>query len=171
MGEVYTYPSAIATFYAPSDLSGIGGGLRERIRCAPEWRNGTARHDCVFVRCDPNVPLPDFHGLRVAQVKAFLKLKHNRFSHSCALVSWFKVVGNSPCDQTGMWIVTREIGQTRQPALGLINIDSIVRSAHLIGIAGSHLVPYEVDHTNALEAFKTFYVNKYIDYHTYEVVF
>ena len=70
-----------------------------------------------------------------------------------------------------MWIVTQEIGQTKQPALGLININSIVHSVHLIGIAGSHLVPYEVDHTNALEAFKTFYINKYIDYHTYEVVF
>ena len=68
MGKVYTYPSAITTFYTPSDLSGIGGSLREQIQCAPEWRNGTACHNCVFVCCDPNMPLPDFHRLCVAQV-------------------------------------------------------------------------------------------------------
>ncbi|KAF8322392.1 hypothetical protein F5887DRAFT_1087226 [Amanita rubescens] len=170
MGDVYTYPSAVATFYAPSDLSGIGGGFRERIRCAPEWRSGEARQDCVFVRQDPN--LPGIRGLRIAQVKALLKFKHNRVTYPCALVSWFKLVGDSPCDVTGMWVVGREIGEDGQRLVELIHLDTVFRSAHLIGIADpSCYVPYEVDYMNSLDAFKTFYVNKYIDYHTHEVVF
>ncbi|KAK0224854.1 hypothetical protein EDD85DRAFT_777972 [Armillaria nabsnona] len=30
-GKVYTYTSAIAMFYAPSDLSGVGGTMCKRI--------------------------------------------------------------------------------------------------------------------------------------------
>ncbi|KAJ7112742.1 hypothetical protein C8R43DRAFT_827962, partial [Mycena crocata] len=35
--SVKVFPSAVATFYAPSDQSGIGGLLHERIR-AVRWR-------------------------------------------------------------------------------------------------------------------------------------
>ncbi len=71
-----------------------------------------------------------------------------------------------------MWVVSREIREDGQRLVGLIHLDTVFRSAHLIGIADpSRYVPYEIDYMNALDAFKTFYVNKYIDYHTYEVVF
>jgi len=32
------YPSAVATYFAPSDLSGIGGMHSECIRATPNWR-------------------------------------------------------------------------------------------------------------------------------------
>ncbi|KAF8135913.1 hypothetical protein K438DRAFT_1433878, partial [Mycena galopus ATCC 62051] len=53
--------SAVAKFYAPSDHSGLHGMLHERIRAVRSWRGGPARHDCVFVEGNPD--LPGFRGL------------------------------------------------------------------------------------------------------------
>ena len=36
------YPSAVVTYFAPSDLSGIGGMHSERIRATPNWRKELA---------------------------------------------------------------------------------------------------------------------------------
>ncbi|KIL61333.1 hypothetical protein M378DRAFT_82595, partial [Amanita muscaria Koide BX008] len=47
-GNVYVYPSAVATYCAPSDLSGVGGMFREQIRSTHSWRSGPERRDCVF---------------------------------------------------------------------------------------------------------------------------
>ncbi|KAM6491741.1 hypothetical protein JOM56_012781 [Amanita muscaria] len=43
--------------------------------------------------------------------------------------------------------------------------------AHLIGIAGDSFIPSELDHTDSLDAFKSFYVNKFIDYHAHKIAF
>ncbi|KAG1765068.1 hypothetical protein EV702DRAFT_929451, partial [Suillus placidus] len=51
--------SAVSTFFVPSDLSGIGGMKHEHICVSPNWRNGHAHKDCVFVIIDPNA-----HGMR-----------------------------------------------------------------------------------------------------------
>ncbi|KAJ7637863.1 hypothetical protein B0H17DRAFT_844525, partial [Mycena rosella] len=38
--SIKVFPSAVATFYASSDQSGLGGLLRERIRAVRSWRGG-----------------------------------------------------------------------------------------------------------------------------------
>ncbi|KAF8814307.1 hypothetical protein BYT27DRAFT_7025095, partial [Phlegmacium glaucopus] len=48
-GRITIYPSAVATFHAPSAISGIGGMRRERIRAVKSWRKGPGRHDTIFV--------------------------------------------------------------------------------------------------------------------------
>jgi hypothetical protein len=73
-GKITVFPSAIATYFAPSDQSGIGRLIRERIRSIPSWRKGPARHDCVFVERDPNKA--GLRGLHVARVKLFFSVKH-----------------------------------------------------------------------------------------------
>lgn len=55
--------------------------------------------------------------------------------------------------------------------LKIVHLDTIIHATHLIGIAGSLFVPYELNHMNALDAFKTYYVNKFIDYHMHEIAF
>ena len=45
------YTSAVAKFYAPSDLCGIGGMRFECIHATSKWR-GSPRNDCVFVETD-----------------------------------------------------------------------------------------------------------------------
>ena len=53
----------------------------------------------------------------------------------------------------------------------VIHIDTVVCAAHLIGIAGNSTIPYNLHYSDSLTAFKTFYVNKYIDYQAYEIAF
>ncbi|KAF5371013.1 hypothetical protein D9615_010013 [Tricholomella constricta] len=55
-GDISVYHSAVATFYAPSDDSGIRGMRRERIRSMPSWRGRGARRDCAFVVKDDSQP-------------------------------------------------------------------------------------------------------------------
>ena len=55
--------SALATFFAPSDLCGAGGMRQERIRSTPSWYDHP-RHDTVFVVLDDN--LPGMEGMVVA---------------------------------------------------------------------------------------------------------
>jgi hypothetical protein len=55
--RVKVFHSAVSTYYAPSDLSGLGGMHRERIRATPSWKRGPARYDCVFIDKDPELPV------------------------------------------------------------------------------------------------------------------
>ncbi|KAF7303508.1 hypothetical protein MIND_00579900 [Mycena indigotica] len=65
-GKIYTYNSAQSIFYAPSDICGIGGMRRERIRSARSWFKGPPRYDCAFVVHDRDAPgMLGFHIGRV----------------------------------------------------------------------------------------------------------
>lgn len=138
--------------------------IRERIRSTHRWLNGPARRDCVYVEHEPN--LAGFRGMYVAQVSAFIKFTYKRTVFPCAIVKWFSAVGDAPCPNTGMWVVQRDSHQH-----DLIHLDTVVRAAHLIGIAGQSTIPREFEPSDSLNAFKTFYVNKYVDYHAHEIAF
>jgi hypothetical protein len=168
-GNIRVFPSAVSIYYAPSDKSGIRGMFRERIRAVQSWRKGPARYDCVFVERDPD--LPGFRALYVARVHAFLSITHNKVKYPCALVSWFSTIGDSPCPDTGMWMVEPDFDQTGNRAMSIIHIDSILRSAHLMGICGSQFIPHHLTFNHTLDAFRAFYVNKYIDHHAHEIAF
>jgi len=49
ISPISVHHSAIASFYAPSDPSGIRGMCREWIRSTPSWRGTGPRRDCAFV--------------------------------------------------------------------------------------------------------------------------
>ncbi|KIJ63554.1 hypothetical protein HYDPIDRAFT_92089 [Hydnomerulius pinastri MD-312] len=48
-GPISVFHSAVAQFYAPSDLCGDGGMRREFIRSCPLWRGEHPRRDTVFI--------------------------------------------------------------------------------------------------------------------------
>ncbi|KAF7366229.1 C2H2-type domain-containing protein [Mycena venus] len=100
------FHSAIATFYAPSDPSGIRGMRCERIRSTPSWRKHGARRDCAFAVEDQDKP--GFRGMSVVRIKLFFSFTHDGVDYPCALVEWFKKVGRSPDIATGMWVVEPE---------------------------------------------------------------
>ncbi len=65
--KVTLYPSAVATFYAPSDISGTGGMHCEYIHATSDWgKKHKHRYDCIFVNSDPSAS--GMHGLEVACV-------------------------------------------------------------------------------------------------------
>ena len=167
--KIRVFPSVVAIYYAPSDLSGTRGMFRERIRAVDSWRRGPARRDCVFVQHDPDKP--GFHGLYVARVHHFFSIRHNKTHFPCALVSWYSTIGTTPCADTGMWKVEPDFDNTGNLAMSIIHLDSMVRCTHLMGIAGATRIPHHLTFDRSLDAFKVFYVNKYIDHHAHEYAF
>ena len=138
-GEYLGVPLSHLNYYAPSDKSGLRGMFQERIHAVSSWRRGLARYDCVFVERDPD--LPGFRGLYVAHVHSFFSITHNRVKYPCALVSWFSTIGESPCLNTGMWMVKPEFDWTGNHTLSIIHLDSIMRGAHLMGVYGLQFIP------------------------------
>lgn len=167
--RIFMYPSAVAMFYAPSDLSGVGGMHRERIRAVSSWRKGPARYDCAFLEKDPG--LAGFRGLHVVQVLLFFKFTLDKTEFPCALVSWFSPIGDDPCEDMGMWIVEPDLDAHGHRVTSVVHLDCILWGAHLIGVTGKEKVPRKLQHSDSLDAYKAFYVNKYIDHHAHEIAF
>ncbi|KAF5343292.1 hypothetical protein D9758_016490 [Tetrapyrgos nigripes] len=167
---VYLHNSAQATFFAPSDMSGLGGMRRERLRAVKSWFGGAARYDCVFMEGDT---LEDgFSGLLVGRVFMFFRFSFEGRVYPCALIHWFSTIGNGPCDLTGLWMVQPDFDREGNPNLEVIHLDCIYRGAHLIGITGdTHLPATGIAASDSLDAYEAFYVNKYIDYHAHEIAF
>ncbi|KAK7029506.1 hypothetical protein VNI00_014539 [Paramarasmius palmivorus] len=168
--KVWVYPSAVATFSAPSDLCGFGGMKRERIRAVSSWKSGPARHDCIFVAQGPGSLSQGFRGLEVARVLHFISLVHEHKTYACAVVHWFSKVGDSVDPLTGMWIVTPD-EEDGERVVDIIPLDSVVRGAHLMGVAGKEWIPNDHSFTDTLDDFNAFYVNKFIDHHAHEIAF
>ena len=166
---IKVYHSASSTYYAPSDLSGTGGLLQERIQAVPCWKGGPARYDCVFIETDANAK--GFSGLHVARVKLFFSFSFQEATYSCALVEWFSTYGESPCAHTGLWRVVPDCDARGQRVCSVIHIDTILRGAHLIGVPGPQLLPKSFTYHDSMDAFQMFYVNKYADHHAHEIAF
>lgn len=167
--RISPYLFAVATFHAPSDLSGVGGMRSERIRAVDSWRNGPARHDCVFLNTDPTAA--GMLGLDIARVRLFFSFTSEGIKYQCALVHWFSRLNDSPDENTGMWVVKPDVDNNGNPHASIIHLDTIYRAAHLLGVCGNHFIPTHLSHTQSLDAFRKFYVNKYIDHHAFEIAF
>lgn len=165
---ISVYPSALATFRAPSDMYGTGNMCRERIRAVPSWRQGPARHDCVFVESNGGKGM---RGLNVARVRLFFSFTFRGQSYPCALVHKYYRVGNDPDEVTGMWIVKAEKDVHGAPSAAVLHLDTVIRAAHLIGIYRTDTVPTGLTAEQSLDAFSAFYVNKFIDHHSFAIAF
>ncbi|KAG1880017.1 hypothetical protein F4604DRAFT_1879912 [Suillus subluteus] len=136
--KISVFNSACSRFFAPSDLSGIGH---------PQF-------DCVFVNTNPG--LDGMRGMDVARVLTFFSFTYKQELYSCAVVRWFDTIGDSPNEDTGMWVVQPAHNNNNTPHISVIHIDSIYRATHLIPT-------YDIFHC--------FYVNKYADHHSFEITF
>jgi hypothetical protein len=167
--KISTYSSAVATFFAPSDLSGIGGMRRERIRATSRWRNDGSRYDCIFVNTDPTED--GMRGLQIARVRLFFCFKYEGVDYPCALIDWYSHIGDGPDEDTGMWMVERDITPDRIASSAVIHIDTILRAAHLIPVYGREFIPRGIQPCQSLDIFYSYYVNKYIDHHAFEIAY
>ncbi|KIM34925.1 hypothetical protein M413DRAFT_79919 [Hebeloma cylindrosporum] len=70
-----------------------------------------------------------------------------------------------------MWMVEPDFDRTGNRAMSIIHIDSILRGAHLMGVSGTQFIPHHLTFSDTLDAFRSFYVNKYIDHHSHEIAF
>lgn len=169
--KIRVFHSALAMYYAPSDLCGAGGLQRERIRANPAWY-GRHRFDTVFVNVDEHKS--GFEGLMVARVLLFFSFHFGGSDKvfQCALINWFLPVGDEPDPDTGMWVVrpeTESITSLKRP-LDVIHVQSIVRSAHLLPVYGTAPLPEDFHFSDSLDAFRSYLVNRYSDHHTHELI-
>ncbi|KAN0093227.1 hypothetical protein V8E55_004011 [Tylopilus felleus] len=111
VGRIKIFHSAIATFVAPSDPSGIDDTIE------------------------------GMQGMDIGRVYCFFSFIHtNGQTFPCALVHWFDRLGEDPDDLTGMWMVTTSYHKDGSKNLSVIHVDSIVWLAHLLPIFGGERV-------------------------------
>ena len=128
-GKITIYISAIATFYAPSDISGVGGMHCECIHAVKSWRKGPAHYDTIFV--NTNSSLDGMQGLDVAHVRLFFSFSFEGIEYPCTLMHWLSCMDDSPDDHTGMWVV-----QPDDNSASIIHLDTIFRASHLLPVFG-----------------------------------
>ncbi len=168
-GPIRVFHSAAATFFAPSDISGVGGMRREHIRATPRWRKGLPRYDCVFAEKDSS--LDGFRGLHAARVLLLFSFTCGGVSYPCALVRWFSPIADEPDDLTGMWVVEPDFNGDGSPSFGIMHLDAVLRAAHLLPVFGDAFLPANFHFSQSLDSYKSFYVNKFVDHHAHEIAF
>ena len=169
-GKIYIFYSAVATFRAPSDSNGVNGMRHEYIRATLSWRGGPSRYDCIFINSDPEIE--GMRGLEVARVLTFFSFFYNAQEYQCALIHWFSCIGTGPDETTGLWMVEPEFDDDKEPHLAVVHVDTIFRAAHLVPVyQTSRFIPRSLTMHDTLDTFSRFYVNKYVDYHAFEIAF
>lgn len=109
-------------------------------------------------------------GLLVAQVHLFFKFSYNNINYPCALVHWY-TTSDEPDATTGFWVVQPESTYRGMRHMSVIHLDSIIRGAHLLPRFPSDAPVYrEINYMNVLDLYASFYVNKFIDHHAFEIV-
>ncbi|KAL6305520.1 hypothetical protein BKA93DRAFT_816905 [Sparassis latifolia] len=169
LDRLHVYHSAVATFYAPSDLSGVSGMHREWIRATSSWKLGAPQYDCLFIETDSS--REGMRRLHAAHVRLFFSFRWRGVDYPCAVVQWFSPVADELDDKTGMWIVEPEYDADGRRSTGVVHLDCVLRSVHLIGVMGSDFIPEGLCFSDSLDAFRVFYVNKYADHHAHEIAF
>lgn len=173
IGQIYVFHSAVARYFAPSDLCGAGGMYQERIRCNPSWRGEYAQYDTVFVQTGLDVAGgPGMNGMVIGRICLFFSFTSDLTRYPCALVEWY-VPTDGIDEDTGMWVVTPEFehGISGRRTLAIIHLDCIARAAHLIPVFGSLLVHEELYFSNSLDVYQSYFVNNNADHHCYEFLY
>jgi hypothetical protein len=165
VGNISVFHSAVAYFYAPSDLCGAGGMYRERIRSNPNWRGEYARYDTVFV--ETNAERNGMQGMAIGRVRLLFSFKFRRRVYPCALVRWFATY-DEPDEDTGMWVVRPEFQGNGRRLISIIHLDCVARGAHLLPVYGPSFLPEDFHYADSLDAFRSYFVNTYIDHHSNE---
>ncbi|KAG1903541.1 uncharacterized protein F5891DRAFT_1185154 [Suillus fuscotomentosus] len=166
--KVTLFNSATATFYVPSDLSGTGGMCHEYIRSTPSWRGGPARHDCVFINMDADTDSP-MGGLSVARVLCLFSFQYRTSYFPCAVVHWYSHILESRDPDTGMYIVTPGTTDNGTPDISIVHIDCVFCAAHLIPVYSTNFIACTISPHDSYDTFDSFYVNKYVDHHAFEI--
>ena len=161
--HIHVHHSATATYYSPSNGCGAGGLIQETIHSSPSYHGGLHR-DTVFVSVDSADP--GIEGMMVAHVLLFFSFNYWRRDFSCALVHWF--IYDEYDDDTGMWMVCPERGHSM---LQVIDTNSIVCGTHILPIhARNSKVPQFFNYLTALDSYRSFFVNHFIDHHAHKLI-
>ena len=82
--------------------------------------------------------------------------------------SW---LGGSVDENMDMWVSEPNILDDGRHQAAVFHLDTIVHLVHLLPIYGEEWAPRGMKYTDSLDTFSEFYVNKFADYHTFEIAF
>src|ERR1019366_8729195 len=85
-GRIFVYHSAVARFFAPSDLCGAGGMYQERIRSNPNWHGEYVRYDTVFIQTGSEIGT--MKGLTIGRARLLFSFASGGICYPCVLVDW-----------------------------------------------------------------------------------
>ena len=131
-GRIHVHHSALATFFAPSDLCGAGGMHQEHIHSTPFWYDHPC-HDTDFVALDDS--LPGMEGMVVAKVQFFFSFNYRQADYACAYVNWLVHDDDDPDSDTGLRMVSLKEHHGK-PTSQVIDVKTIACAAHLIPVFG-----------------------------------
>ncbi len=103
---------------------------------------------------------------------AFFSVVHGDEEYQCVLIHWFSRSDTEPDEDTGLWVVEPDFEDDGNPFLAIIHVDSIFRAAHLLPVYQTNqFTSRSLTMHETLDTFKQFYVNKFVDYHAFAIVF
>lgn len=109
-------------------------------------------------------------GLRVVRIKLLFSFNFEGVCYPCALVEWFRTMGNRPDPDTGLWKVKPDMTHGERD-MSVLHLDTFLRGAHLLPVFGSRPIPHNFHYSYTLDSFQSYFVNKYIDHASHEMVF
>ncbi|KIK77473.1 hypothetical protein PAXRUDRAFT_166713 [Paxillus rubicundulus Ve08.2h10] len=147
---------------------------QEHIQACPHWRNNHPQYDCIFI--NTNLECDGMAGMTRAWV--LFSFKYDYILYPCVIAFLFNTMGNTPDENTGMWMVHPAFCANHTLNIAMLHIDAIDKllsaiyhAAHLIPIYGCYFVPMDIKYYHSYDAFHIFYVNKYADHHACEIAF
>ncbi len=110
--------------------------------------------------------------MHVTRALLFMLVRYLDMVYPCALMNWYSAVGTAPDPDTGLWVVTPDVDYNNCLVESVVHVDCLLRGAHLIGKSNrNEFIPRGMKHTDTLNIFPSFFVNKYADHHSYEIAF
>ena len=164
--KVMIVRSATCVYFPLSNRNEIAP-KREILRATPSWKNSLPSHDTVLVKTEL---APGLHGLLVARLHLLFSFMKSNTRHDVALIQWYSYIGDLPDEDTEMWVVKKEKRSDGLPVIDFIYIDAIVRSCQLLPVYRRGMIPHQVNHMTSLNCFQAYYVNKFADHHSFELL-
>ena len=91
----------------------------------------------------------------------------------CTLLDHFDFIRDAPDPAIGMWEVRPQLHPRTQGGRQLQTVEHlnmVLRAVHLLPKFGYGFMPYNWPHSLTLDAFETFYVNKFADHQLHEIL-
>ena len=126
--KITIHTTAIATFHAPSNLSGIGGMKCECIHAVAHWQKCPGHYNTMFINTASNNTSNNngdsavcrILSLDVAQAHLFFSFALDGVKYQCALVHWFSHTIDMPHNVTGIHAVKPDCLPNSQPSTAVI---------------------------------------------------
>ncbi len=110
-------------------------------------------------------------GYIISHILLFFSFKYAGEDFPIALVWWYTLSDNAGCRDkvTGMWLIECEF-RGEEPHLVVVHVGSIYCAVHLIPFFRKEWVPQGFSHNNTLDKYTKFYVNRFADHHSFEIL-